>query len=172
MKEKTKDVRINRMIKTDKVRVIAPDGDQLGILLTVDALRKAEDFGLDLVEVAPGADPPVCRIMDYGKFKYQQSKKAHDARKKQNIMHIKEVKVSPKTEDHDVQNKVKHIRRFLENGDKAKVTMIFRGREITYIEIGRKILDKIALGIVDVGTVEQKPTLEGRNMIMIIAPQK
>jgi translation initiation factor IF-3 len=160
------------MIKTDKVRVIAPDGDQLGILLTVDALRKAEDFGLDLVEVAPGADPPVCRIMDYGKFKYQQSKKAHDARKKQNIMHIKEVKVSPKTEDHDVQNKVKHIRRFLENGDKAKVTMIFRGREITYIEIGRKILDKIALGIVDVGTIEQKPTLEGRNMIMIIAPQK
>ncbi len=160
------------MIKTDKVRVIAPDGDQLGILLTVDALRKAEDFGLDLVEVAPGADPPVCRIMDYGKFKYQQSKKAHDARKKQNIMHIKEVKVSPKTEDHDVQNKVKHIRRFLENGDKAKVTMIFRGREITYIEIGRKILDKIALGIVDIGTIEQKPTLEGRNMVMIIAPQK
>jgi translation initiation factor IF-3 len=160
------------MIRTEKVRVIAPDGDQLGILLTLDALRKAEDFGLDLVEVAPGADPPVCRIMDYGKFKYQQSKKAHDARKKQNIMHIKEVKVSPKTEDHDVQNKVKHIRRFLENGDKAKVTMIFRGREITYTDIGRKILDKIALGIEDVGTIEQKPTLEGRNMVMIIAPLK
>jgi translation initiation factor IF-3 len=160
------------MIRTDKVRVIAPDGDQLGVLLTVDALRKAEDFGLDLVEVAPTADPPVCRIMDYGKFKYQQSKKAHDARKKQNIMHIKEVKVSPKTEDHDVQNKVKHIRRFLEGGDKAKVTMIFRGREITYIEIGRKILDKIALGIEDIGVIEQKPTLEGRNMVMIIAPQK
>jgi translation initiation factor IF-3 len=160
------------MIRTDKVRVIAPDGDQLGILLTVDALRRAEDFGLDLVEVAPTADPPVCRIMDYGKFKYQQSKKAHDARKKQNIMHIKEVKVSPKTEDHDVQNKIKHIRRFLENGDKAKVTMIFRGREITYTDIGRKILDKIAVGIEDIGTVEQKPTLEGRNMVMIIAPQK
>jgi translation initiation factor IF-3 len=160
------------MIKTDKVRVIAPDGDQLGVLLTVDALRKAEDFGLDLVEVAPTADPPVCRIMDYGKFKYQQSKKAHDARKKQSIMHIKEVKVSPKTADHDVQNKVKDIKRFLENGDKAKVTMIFRGREITYTEIGRKILDKIALEIVDIGTVEQKPTLEGRNMVMIIAPQK
>ncbi len=160
------------MIRTEKVRVIAPDGDQLGILLTADALRKAEDFGLDLVEVAPGADPPVCRIMDYGKFKYQQSKKAHDARKKQNIMHIKEVKVSPKTEDHDVQNKVKHIRRFLENGDKAKVTMIFRGREITYTDIGRKILDKIALGIEDIGTIEQKPTLEGRNMVMIIAPLK
>jgi len=152
--------------------VIAPDGDQLGILLTVDALRKAEDFGLDLVEVAPTADPPVCRIMDYGKFKYQQSKKAHDARKKQNVTHIKEVKVSPKTEDHDVQNKVKHIRRFLENGDKAKVTMIFRGREISYTDIGRKILDKVALGIEDIGTIEQKPTLEGRNMVMIIAPKK
>jgi translation initiation factor IF-3 len=152
--------------------VIAPDGDQLGILLTVDALRKAEDFGLDLVEVAPTADPPVCRIMDYGKFKYQQSKKVHDARKKQNIMRIKEVKVSPKTQEHDVLNKLKDIRRFLENGDKAKVTMIFRGREITYTDIGRKILDRIAVGIEDVGTIEQKPTLEGRNMVMIIAPQK
>lgn len=152
--------------------MIAPDGDQLGILLTVDALRKAEDFGLDLVEVAPTADPPVCRIMDYGKFKYQQSKKVHDARKKQNIMRIKEVKVSPKTQEHDVLNKLKDIRRFLENGDKAKVTMIFRGREITYTDIGRKILDRIAVGIEDVGTIEQKPTLEGRNMVMIIAPQK
>ena len=160
------------MIRTDKVRVIAPDGEQLGIITTDDALRRAEDFGLDLVEVAPTAEPPVCRIMDYGKFKYQQSKKAHDARKKQSVMHIKEVKVSPKTADHDVQNKVKDIKRFLENGDKAKVTMIFRGREITYTEIGRKILDKIALEIVDIGTVEQKPTLEGRNMVMIIAPQK
>jgi translation initiation factor IF-3 len=160
------------MIRTDKVRVIAPDGEQLGIITTDDALRRAEDFGLDLVEVAPTADPPVCRIMDYGKFKYQQSKKAHDARKKQNVMHIKEVKVSPKTEDHDVLNKVKHIRRFLEGGDKAKVTMIFRGREITYTDIGRKILDKIALEIGDIGIVEQKPTLEGRNMVMIIAPQK
>jgi translation initiation factor IF-3 len=160
------------MIRTDKVRVIAPDGDQLGILLTVDALRKAEDFGLDLVEVAPTADPPVCRIMDYGKFKYQQSKKVHDARKKQNIMRIKEVKVSPKTQEHDVLNKIKDIRRFIENGDKAKVTMIFRGREITYTDIGRKILDRMALGIEDVGIIEQKPTLEGRNMVMIVAPQK
>ncbi len=160
------------MIRTDKVRVIAPDGDQLGILLTVDALRKAEDFGLDLVEVAPTADPPVCRIMDYGKFKYQQSKKVHDARKKQNIMRIKEVKVSPKTQEHDVLNKIKDIRRFIENGDKAKVTMIFRGREITYTDIGRKILDRMALGIEDIGIIEQKPTLEGRNMVMIVAPQK
>jgi translation initiation factor IF-3 len=160
------------MIRTDKVRVIAPDGEQLGILATIDALRRAEDFGLDLVEVAPSADPPVCRIMDYGKFKYQQSKKAHDARKKQSIMRIKEVKVSPKTSDHDVQNKIKHIRRFLEEGDKAKVTMIFRGREISYTDIGRAILDTIAKGIVDVGTIEQQPTLEGRNMIMVVAPHK
>jgi translation initiation factor IF-3 len=160
------------MIRADKVRVIAPDGEQLGIIATVDALRRAEDFGLDLVEVAPTADPPVCRIMDYGKFKYQQSKKAHDARKKQSVVRIKEVKVSPKTEEHDVLNKVKHIRRFLADGDKAKVTMIFRGREITYTDIGRRILDRIAVGIEDVGTVEQKPTLEGRNMTMVIAPHK
>ena len=160
------------MIKTEKVRVIAPDGAQLGVLLTVDALRKADDFGLDLVEVAPTADPPVCRIMDYGKFKYEQSKKAHDARKKQTVVRIKEVKVSPKTQDHDVQNKIKNIRRFLEGGDKTKVTMIFRGREITYTEIGRAILDTIVKGIEDIGTIEQQPTLEGRNMIMIVAPHK
>ncbi len=160
------------MIRTEKVRVIAPDGAQLGILLTVEALRKADDFGLDLVEVAPTADPPVCRIMDYGKFKYEQSKKAHDARKKQTVVRIKEVKVSPKTQDHDVQNKIKNIRRFLEGGDKTKVTMIFRGREITYTEIGRAILDTIVKGIEDIGTIEQQPTLEGRNMIMIVAPHK
>jgi translation initiation factor IF-3 len=160
------------MIRTEKVRVIAPDGAQLGVLLTVDALRKADDFGLDLVEVAPTADPPVCRIMDYGKFKYEQSKKAHDARKKQTVVRIKEVKVSPKTQDHDVQNKIKNIRRFLEGGDKTKVTMIFRGREITYTEIGRAILDTIVKGIEDIGTIEQQPTLEGRNMIMIVAPHK
>ena len=160
------------MIRTDNVRVIANDGEQLGIISTVDALKRAEELGLDLVEVAPTADPPVCRIMDYGKFKYQQSKKAHDARKKQSIVRIKEVKVSPKTEEHDVQNKIKHIRRFLGDGDKAKVTMIFRGREISYTDIGKAILERIAKGIEDVGTIEQQPTLEGRNMIMVIAPHK
>ena len=132
----------------------------------------AEEAGLDLVEVAPNADPPVCRIMDYGKFKYQLSKKAHDAKRKQTVVTVKEVKVSPKTEEHDIQFKLRHMRRFLEAGDKVKVTMLFRGREITHTEIGKEILDRIVKEIEDVGVVEQDPKLEGRHMVMVIAPQK
>lgn len=132
----------------------------------------AEEAGLDLVEVAPNADPPVCRIMDYGKFKYQLSKKAHDAKKKQTVVTVKEVKVSPKTEEHDIQFKLRHMRRFLESGDKVKVTMLFRGREITHTEIGREILDRIVKEVEDIGIVEQDPKLEGRHMVMVIAPQK
>ncbi len=132
----------------------------------------AEEAGLDLVEVAPNADPPVCRIMDYGKFKYQLSKKAHDAKKKQTVVTVKEVKVSPKTEEHDIQFKLKHMRRFLEGGDKVKVTMLFKGREITHTEIGRVILDRIVKEVEDIGIVEQDPKLEGRHMVMVIAPQK
>lgn len=132
----------------------------------------AEEVGLDLVEVAPNADPPVCRIMDYGKFKYQLSKKAHDAKKKQTVVTVKEVKVSPKTEEHDIQFKLKHMRRFLESGDKVKVTMLFKGREITHTEIGKKILDRIIKEVEDIGIVEQIPKLEGRHMVMVIAPQK
>ena len=132
----------------------------------------AEEAGLDLVEVAPTADPPVCRIMDYGKFKYQLSKKAHDAKKKQTVVNVKEVKVSPKTEEHDIQFKLRHMRRFLESGDKVKVTMLFRGREITHTEIGKEILDRIVKEVEDIGVVEQDPKLEGRHMVMVIAPQK
>lgn len=132
----------------------------------------SEEAGLDLVEVAPNADPPVCRIMDYGKFKYQLSKKAHDAKKKQTVVTVKEVKVSPKTEEHDIQFKLRHMRRFLEGGDKVKVTMLFRGREITHTDIGREILDRIVKEIEDIGIVEQDPKLEGRHMVMVIAPQK
>jgi translation initiation factor IF-3 len=124
------------------------------------------------VEVAPGASPPVCRIMDYGKFKYQQSKKAHDARKKQTVINVKEVKVSPKTEEHDIQFKLRHMRRFLENGDKVKVSMLFRGREITHTDVGMKIFDRIISEIEDVGIIEQSPKLEGRHMVMIVAPGK
>jgi translation initiation factor IF-3 len=132
----------------------------------------SEEAGLDLVEVAPNADPPVCRIMDYGKFKYQLSKKAHDAKKKQTVVTVKEVKVSPKTEEHDIQFKLRHMRRFLEGGDKVKVTMLFRGREITHTDIGREILERIVKEIEDIGIVEQDPKLEGRHMVMVIAPQK
>src|SRR4030042_4217362 len=160
-----RDVRINREIRAKEVRVIDPEGKQLGILAVFEALRLATNFELDLVEVSPKSEPPVCRIMDYGKFKYQLSKKAHDAKKKQTVVIVKEVKVSPKTEEHDIQFKLRHMRRFLEAGDKVKVTMLFRGREITHTEIGKQILDRIVKGIEDIGVVEQDPKLGGRPMV-------
>ena len=138
-----KDVRINREIRAREVRVIDPEGKQLGVLPLVEALRQAATAELDLVEVSSKSDPPVCRIMDYGKFKYQQSKKAHDAKKKQAVVHIKEVKMRPKTEEHDFQFKVKHIERFLKEGDKIKVTVVFRGREIAFPDHGRNMLKRV-----------------------------
>ena len=144
----------------------------MGIISIGEARERAEEAGLDLVEVAPNADPPVCRIMDYGKYKYQLSKKAHDAKKKQSVVSVKEVKVSPKTQEHDLSFKIRHMQRFLENGDKVKVTMVFRGREITHTEIGREVLDRIVQDIEEYGSVEVSPKLEGRHMVMIIAPKK
>ena len=152
--------------------MIGSDGEQLGIISIGEARERAEEAGLDLVEVAQNADPPVCRIMDYGKYKYQLSKKAHDAKKKQSMVSVKEVKVSPKTQEHDLSFKIRHMQQFLENGDKVKVTMVFRGREITHAEIGRKVLDRIISDIEEFGTVEVSPKLEGRHMIMIVAPKK
>ena len=165
-----RDVRINREIRAREVRVIDPEGKQLGILPLVEALRMAANVELDLVEVSSKSDPPVCRIMDYGKFKYQQSKKAHDAKKKQAVVHIKEVKMRPKTEEHDFQFKVKHIERFLREGDKIKVTVVFRGREITFPEHGRSMLGRIQELVKEWGKVEQDPKFEGRNCVMILAP--
>ena len=127
---------------------------------------------MDLVEVAPGAEPPVCRIMDYGKFRYQQNKKLQDAKKTQTIIQVKEIRLRPKTEEHDLQVKIKHIKKFLEQQDKVKVSMMFRGREIAYTEIGRKIMEEVREALSDVGVIDQHPKLEGRNMIMIIAPKK
>lgn len=144
----------------------------MGVVSIGEARERAEEAGLDLVEVAPNADPPVCRIMDYGKYKYQLSKKAHDAKKKQSVVSIKEVKVSPKTQEHDLSFKIRHMQEFLENGDKVKVTMVFRGREITHTDIGRKVLDRVVADIEEFGTVEANPKLEGRHMVMIIAPKK
>ncbi|MDQ5985333.1 MAG: Translation initiation factor IF-3 [Syntrophus sp. SKADARSKE-3] len=137
-----------------------------------EALSKAAKAGLDLVEVAPGAEPPVCRIMDYGKFRYQQNKKLQDAKKTQTIIQVKEIRLRPKTEEHDLQVKIKHIKKFLEQQDKVKVSMMFRGREIAYTEIGRKIMEEVREALSDVGVIDQHPKLEGRNMIMIIAPKK
>jgi translation initiation factor IF-3 len=165
-----RDVRINREIRAKEARVIDPEGKQLGVIPLLEALRIAAGFELDLVEVSSKSDPPVCRIMDYGKFKYQQSKKAHDARKKQAVVHIKEVKMRPKTEEHDFQFKVKHIERFLSEGDKIKVTVVFRGREIAFPELGRNVLKRIREAIKDFAKVEQEPRFEGRNCVMILAP--
>lgn len=136
-----------------------------------EALEKAYTMGLDLVEVAPEARPPVCRIMDYGKYRYEQSKKARAARKKQAIIQIKEIKLRPKTEEHDFQFKARHAERFLKEGNKAKITMIFRGRELVHMELGKRLLDKFADVLKEVGVIEQPPRLEGKAMVMLLAPK-
>jgi len=149
--------------------VIGPNAEQLGILSIEAALARAAEEGLDLVEVSPLSKPPVCKIMDYGKHKYTEKKKAAEAKKKQAVVKLKEVKLRPKTEDHDYDFKVKNIRRFLEEGDKARVTIMFRGREITHKEIGQKILQEVLADLKDVAIVEQTPRMEGRQMFMILA---
>jgi translation initiation factor IF-3 len=165
-----KDVRVNREIRAKEARVIDPEGKQLGILPLVEALRAAANFDLDLVEVSSKSEPPVCRIMDYGKFRYQQSKKAHDAKKKQAVVHVKEVKMRPKTEEHDFQFKLRHIERFLKEGNKTKVTIVFRGREMAHPDLGKNMLTRVTEGAKEWGKVEQTPKLEGRNFTMVLAP--
>jgi translation initiation factor IF-3 len=165
-------LKINREIRAANVRVIDAEGKQLGILSLSDALAEAAKGGLDLVEVAPSSEPPVCRILDYGKFRYQQSKKLQDARKSQTTIQVKEIRFRPKTETHDLQVKIKHIRKFLDQHDKVKITMMFRGREIAYTDIGRKIMEDVREALAETSVVEQQPRLEGRNMIMILAPPK
>jgi translation initiation factor IF-3 len=139
---------------------------------TTEALAKAEEVGLDLVEVAPMADPPVCRIMDYGKFKYEKSKKAKEAKKKQHVMHLKEIKLHPKTDEHDFMFKMDHARKFLLKGDRVKATVVFRGREITHIDFGRKVLDRLNTYLEDIAQVELAQKMEGRNMTSIYVPDK
>ncbi len=164
--------RVNRRIRVREVRVIADDGSQLGILATDDALKRAEEKGLDLVEVQPMARPPVCKIMDYGKFKYEQKRKASELKKKQTVVEVKEVKFRPKTGIHDFDTKVRHLREFLSDGNKARVTIMFRGREIVHPEIGQDILKRVAEIISDIAQVELPPRMEGKQMFMIVAPGK
>lgn len=164
-------VRVNYRIRVPEVRVIAADGTQLGIMTSPDAIRMAQEQTLDLVEVNPKADPPVCKIMDFGKYKYEEKKRANEARKKQNIVEIKEVKVRPKTDDHDLDTKVRHIKRFLEEGNKAKITVRFRGREITHPEKGREVLDDIIKALEGLINIEGNPALEGKAMTMLISPK-
>ncbi|WP_173200028.1 translation initiation factor IF-3 [Geobacter sp. SVR] len=164
-------VNINNAIRAAEVRVIGADSEQLGVIPTSKALELAAQLELDLVEVSPTAVPPVCRIMDYGKFKYQQSKKQQEAKKKQIHVEVKEIKLRPKTDDHDLMFKVKHVRRFLEEGNKAKVTLVFRGREITHMDIGRAVIQRFAAELEDIAVIESQPRVDGRNMFMIVAPK-
>jgi translation initiation factor IF-3 len=163
---------VNRQIRISPVRVISPDGEQLGILPIERALEIAEEMGLDLVEVAPLARPPVCRIMDYGKFKYEEQRKAREARKKQQHVQIKEVKMRPGIEDHDFDFKTRHARRFLEEGNKVKLTMMFRGRQMAHPEIGRQVLNKVSELLADIAKVEAGPMMEARAMTMVLTPIK
>ncbi|MEE8464791.1 MAG: translation initiation factor IF-3 [Gammaproteobacteria bacterium] len=169
---KVKRVRRNDEISASQVRVIDADGEQAGILDLEDAKQKAYDLGLDLVEVSPNAEPPVCRIMDFGKYLFEQNKKAHSARKNQRTIHIKEIKFRPGTDEGDYQVKMKNLVKFLTQGDKTKVTRRFRGREMAHKDLGRKLLERVRNDLEEIIVVEQMPQLEGRQMVMVLAPKK
>lgn len=163
--------RINEMINSRSVRCIDPDGEQLGILSIDEAMNKAEELGLDLVELQPNADPPVCKILDYGKHKYQAQKRANEARKKQKIIEVKEIKLRPNIDQHDYQVKMKAVRKFIDGGDKVKITLRFRGREMAHVELGTNLLSRVQEDIDDFAKIESMPKMEGRQMTMILAPK-
>ena len=171
IQDNTKRVRVNRQIRISPLRVIAADGSQMGILDLDAALAAAQEQGLDLVEVAPMARPPVVRIMDYGKFKFEQAKMARQAKKKQHVIHLKEVKYRPGIEDHDFETKTRHARRFLGEGNKVKVTLMFRGRQIAHPELGKAVVDRVASDLADVAKIESEPKMEGKSMTMILTPK-
>ncbi len=153
------------------MRVIASEGEQLGVLDTREAIRKAEELGLDLVEVAPTAKPPVCRIMDFGKYKYEMAKKAHDSRKHQTVIVVKEIKLRPRTDEHDIQFKTNNIKRFLADGHKVKVSVMFRGREMAHTAHGKAVLERVVNDLQNEAIVEQAPRMEGRNMMLLLGPK-
>jgi translation initiation factor IF-3 len=167
----SKDFRINEKIRVREVRLIDEKGNQIGIVPTTEALEKARDVGLDLIEVAPQANPPVCKILDYGKYKFEQEKKLRETKKNQKQIKMKEIRMQPKIEEHDLQFKTKHIQEFLEEGNKVKVTIRFRGRELAHTELGRDVLDKILEMIDTPFSVDKQPAMEGRFMSMIISPK-
>ena len=163
--------RVNTDILNDEVRCISPEGEQLGVMKTADAIAEADAQGLDLVEVSPNTDPPVCKILDYGKFKYEAQKKKNEAKKKQKIIEVKEIKLRPNIDEHDYQVKMRNVQKFLDEGDKVKVTMRFRGREMAHQELGVNVLNRVRDDTEDVAKIEAFPKLEGRQMIMVIAPK-
>lgn len=168
-----KQARINEAITANEVRlIIDTTGEQLGVVSIAEAIAKAEELELDLVEISPNANPPVCKIMDYGKFKYYEQKKAHAAKQKQKQVHVKEIKLRPVTDDHDYEIKLRNAKRFLEDGDKVKFIVQFRGREMAHQELGLRYLERAEQDLQDIVVVESSPKVEGRNAIMIVAPKK
>ena len=163
--------RVNERIIADEIRLVGDDGEMIGVVSVEEGIKKAEEAGLDLVEVSPNAKPPVCKILDYGKYKYEEQKKASEARKKQKTVDVKEVKIRPGIEEHDYQVKMRNARKFLENGDKVKVTMRFRGREMAHQNIGFDLLKRMIEELADVGKVDLEPKMEGRQIIMVLSSE-
>ena len=163
--------RVNKDIATAQVRLIDQEGENVGVVATPEAMQRAEEAGLDLVEISPGADPPVAKILDYGRFKYEDQKKKNEARKKQKIIDVKEIKMRPNIDQHDYDVKLRSINRFIGEGDKVKVTLRFRGREMVHQELGLKVLNRVREQVDEIAKVEQFPKMEGRQMIMIVAPR-
>jgi translation initiation factor IF-3 len=159
------------MIRIPEIRVIDDEGNQLGVMATQDAMKIAEERSLDLVEIAPNVRPPVCKIMDYGKYKYEQSKKARDSKRKQHVSHLKEIKFRPKIEEHDFQFKIRHAEKFLNNKDKVKFTVMFRGREMEHIDLGQKLLDRVVQEFSEIAVIEKAPIRMGRIISMILGPR-
>ncbi|MCR4440723.1 MAG: translation initiation factor IF-3 [Peptococcaceae bacterium] len=166
------ELRVNEEIRAKEVRLVSETGEQLGIMSPKEALKIALSKGLDMVEVAPNAKPPVCKIMDLGKYKYEQSKREREARKKQRIINVKEVKLRPNIEEHDFQVKARNAIRFLQDGDKVKVTIMFRGRELSHPELGRELLSRVAAIVKEMAIIEKDPKLEGKNMTMVLSPKQ
>lgn len=164
--------RINESITSPEIRLIGADGEMLGLTTPEEALKAARTAGLDLVEISPGANPPVCKILDYGKFKYEKQKKAHEARKKQKTVQVKEVKLRPNIDTHDLEIKMKNVHKFLDAGDKVKITLRFRGREMAHQELGMKLLDQVKEELGEKIRVENHPSFEGRQVVMVVAPAK
>ncbi len=163
--------RVNRAITVAEIRLIDETGENVGVVSTSDALDRADNAGLDLVEISPGAEPPVCKILDYGRFKYQDQKRKNEARKKQKTVDVKEIKMRPNIDQHDYDVKMRAINRFIDEGDKVKVTMRFRGREMAHQDLGLKVLDRVRDQLEEVAKVEQFPKMEGRQMTMVVAPK-
>lgn len=162
---------LNEQIRDKELRVVSDTGEQLGIMSAKEALNLAIQANLDLVKIAPNAKPPVCKIMDYGKYRFEAAKKEKEARKNQNVISVKEIRLSPSTDSHDLQTKINQTRKFLDKKDKVKVTVRFRGREVAYAAAGEELLNKFAEAVEDIGIIDKKPKLEGKNMFMFISPK-